>query len=153
MKKFTFRLQTLLDLREAREKEIQGELARLVGIQNQERVRQQEIQERINRERQDFSEKMRKGEFRPREALLYEKFVDVSRRAIGVAEDRIQSMEPEVNRVREKLVDARREKRVVEKLKERKYEEYQYRVNRTLARENEDINQKIHMRRIRQEDQ
>ena len=153
MKKFTFRLQTLLDLREAREKEIQGELARLVGIQNQERVRQQEIQEGINRERQDFSEKMRKGEFRPREALLYEKFVDVSRRAIGVAEDRIQSMEPEVNRVREKLVDARLEKRVVEKLKERKYEEYQYRVNRTLARENEDINQKIHMRRIRQEDQ
>ncbi len=153
MKKFTFRLQTLLDLREAREKEIQGELARLVGIQNQERVRQQEIQEGINRERQDFSEKMRKGEFRPREALLYEKFVDVSRRAIGVAEDRIQSMEPEVNRVREKLVDARREKRVVEKLKERKYEEYQYRVNRTLARENEDTNQKIHMRRIRQEDQ
>jgi flagellar FliJ protein len=153
MKKFTFRLQTLLDLRETREKEVQGELARLVGIQNQERVRQQEIQERIDREREGFSERMRRGEFRPREALLYEKFVDVSRRAIGVAEDRIQSMEPEVNRVRQKLVEARREKRVVEKLKERKYEEYQYRVNRALARENEDINQKIHMRKVRQEDQ
>jgi len=76
------------------------------------------------------------------------RFADVSRKAIDEAENRIQRLEPEVQRIREKLVQASREKKVVEKLKERKYEEFMYEFNREVSKENDDMNQKIHNKRI-----
>ena len=41
MKKFKFGLQKLLELREAREREVKNELAKIVSIQNRERVKQE----------------------------------------------------------------------------------------------------------------
>lgn len=82
------------------------------------------------------------------EMMMYEKFVDLSRRAITFADRRIEEMEPAINEVRGRLVLASTEKKVVEKLKERKLEEYNYEMNREITKENDDMNQKIYMRRL-----
>lgn len=56
MKKFDFRLQKLLDLREAREQELKNELSALVSVQNVERMKQQELNDKIG----SFGDSIRK---------------------------------------------------------------------------------------------
>lgn len=150
MKRFTFRLQTLLDIRKAREREIQFELARIVSIQNRERARQEELRRRIEEQKALFGEKMKRGAYTPAEAILFQRFVDVSIRAIEAAEETIQSMEPQIREVRERLVEASRGRKVVEKLKERRLKEYQYEVNRELNKEIDEMNQKIFAAKIKE---
>lgn len=146
MKKFEFKLQKLLDLREMQEEQVKNELAKLVSIQNQERVKQQEFNQRIHENYEQLSRKMREGDFSYQDAMRCERFVDVARRAIKNSQDAIEQMEPEVQKVRERLIEASRERKMVEKLKERKWEEYLYEYNKEMAKEIDDMNQQLHQR-------
>ena len=148
MKKFIFTLQKLLELREAREREVKNELARIVSIQNRERVKQDQLRRDIQENQNRLRSGMRKGDISAEDIVLYEKYFHVSHRAIDIAGDKILSMEPEVNRIREKLVQASKDRKIVEKLRERKLEEYEYLLNRETAKENDDINQNVFNRRI-----
>ncbi len=149
MKKFNFRLQKLLDIRERKEREIQYELSKVMARQNQERQKQEELRSSIAEEQRRFSEKLRKGKFSSHEAIMFEKYVDISLRAIETAQKRIEAMEPEILEIRGRLVEASKQKKVVERLKERKFEEYTYEVNREIAKESDDINQKLFNRNNR----
>lgn len=148
MKKFSFRLQKLLDMREARENEVKNELMKVLALQNKERIFQDDLHSRIKILENNYRERLSKGIFAADDAMALMRFSDVSRRAIDEAEKRIQILEPEVQRIREKLVQASREKKIVEKLKERQYEEFLYDYNREIAKENDDMNQKIYQKRI-----
>ncbi|MBN2080280.1 MAG: flagellar export protein FliJ [Spirochaetes bacterium] len=150
MKKFNFKLQTLLNLREAREREIRNELAKIMSLQNREREKQADLRRRIDEQKALFGDKLRRGAYSPAEAILFERFVDVSLRAIDAAEGRIQEMEPRVREVRERLIEASRARKVVEKLKERRRVEHDYAVNRELNKENDETNQKIYEMRKRE---
>ena len=147
MKKFRFRLQTLLDIREAREQEIQNELAGILGIQNRERARQYQLRQGIDEQSNRFRQKISSGKYTVNEAMLFERFMDVSYRAIDTAEDRVQSMEPVVQEIRERLVAASREKKVVEKLRQRKLDEYNYNMNREITKEYDDMNQRLYQKK------
>lgn len=148
MKKFHFNLQRLLDIREAREKEIKNELMRVLSLQNKERIFQDELRGKILKYEQQQREKIGKGQFSAEETMFLLRFRDVSERAILEAGRRIEELQPEVDRIREKLVIASRDKKVVEKLKDRKYEEFEYEFNRELAKENDDMNQKLYHRKL-----
>ena len=148
MKKFTFSLQKLLDIREAKEKEIKHELMKVLGIQNKERVLQENLRNNITKYESEHSEKLRKGVFSPEEAISLMRYVDAARNAIVEAQRRIDDMQPVVDEVRARLVTASREKKIVEKLKERKFDKYMYEFNRTLAKENDDMNQKLYQRNL-----
>ncbi len=150
MKKFQFKLQTLLDIREAREREVKNELAALLSIQNIERARQEEYKNKIEMERARFVNMMHQGKFSYNEAMAFERFVEFAHRVIEAAQVKIDAMEGEINKVRARLVEASREKKVVEKLKERKQKQYQYELNREIVKENDDANQKRHLRRLRE---
>lgn len=146
MKKFTFKLQPLLDLRANKEKNIQSELGQLVGKQNQEKEKREALLGQIESEKNQVRRDMAAGTVDPRKLMVFEKYVHLARKAAHLSQDRIDSMEPAIDGVRKRLMEARREKLVVEKLKERRFAEYQYEYNREMARENDDINQKIFMR-------
>ena len=148
MKKFQFRLQKLLDIREARENEIKNELMKVLALQNKERVFQDELRNKIKHYESGYREMQKKGIFSPEDALAVLRFADVSRRAIDEAERRIEKLEPEVQIIRERLVIASRDKKIVEKLKERKIEEYNYEMNKEIAKENDDMNQKIYHKKL-----
>jgi flagellar FliJ protein len=147
VKKFRFSLQKLLELRQAREDEVKHELAKLVSLQNRERVKQEQLRAGIAGNQEKLALKMKEGRLLADEALVFEHFVHVSSRAIATAEEKIRSMEPEVNRIREKLAQASKERKTVEKLRERKLSEYEYNSGRETAKENDDINQNIFNRR------
>ncbi|MDR3237743.1 MAG: flagellar export protein FliJ [Spirochaetia bacterium] len=147
MKKFEFQLQRLLDMREAKEMEIKNELAAVVGRQNAERVKQDELRSTIKTLGSKLREDWRAGKVDSAVALLYGRYEDQAMRAIESAEKKITALDPEVSAVRGRLVEASKEKKVVEKLKERKLEEYNLDFSRQMAKENDDINQKIYLRR------
>lgn len=148
MKKFQFRLQKLLDIREARENEIKNELMKVLALQNKERVLQEELRGKIKHYETGYGDMLKKGGFRAEDAMSILRFADISRRAIDEAEKRIDKLEPEAQRIREKLVIASRDKKIVEKLKERKLEEHNYEMNKEIAKENDDMNQKIYHKKL-----
>ena len=147
MKRFQFKLQTLLEIRMAKEKEIQSELSRLINIQNIERIKQEEFRSKIAEEHNKFNNKIKDGKYSYSEALMFERFVDFANKVIVNAQDKIDSMEPEIHNVREKLLEATKEKKVIEKLKEKRWKEYQYEFNREIQKEQDDMNQKMYLRR------
>ena len=148
MKKFKFRLQKLLDMREAKETEIKHELMKVLNVQNQERIFQDELKSRINQYETKYGEKIKKGTLSAEEMMSFMRYNDVSRKAIIESQKRVEKIEPEVRRIREKLVIASREKKIVEKLKERKLQEFNYEFNREQFKENDDMNQKIYQRKL-----
>lgn len=148
MKKFQFRLQKLLDIREARENEIKNELMKVLALQNKERVFQDELGIKIQLYESGYRDMQKKGIFKPEDALAVMRFADISRKAIDEAERRIEKLEPEAQRIRERLIVASRDKKIVEKLKERKLEEYNYELNKEIAKENDDMNQKIYHKKL-----
>jgi flagellar FliJ protein len=147
MKKFSFKLQKLLELRAARAREVHNALAALLGIQNRERMKQEEYRRRIEREQEKFTATLKEGRFTYMESVMFERFVDFAGKVIISAQERIDGMEEEIGRVRTRLVEASRERKVVERLRERRYEEYLYELNREIAKENDDVNQKIYIRK------
>ena len=147
MKRFKFRLQKLLDIREERERNIKNELASIVGLQNIERFKVQNIRENIGRHQGGFAKKMRDQGVSAEEALRFARYIDSSLRNIDVTQEKIDSMEPAVEEVRQRLITATKEKKVIEKLKERRFEEYEYKAKISELKENDDMNQKLHMRK------
>ena len=146
MKKFEFRLQKLLDIREAAEKKVQNELAELVNEQNILRLKCDEYKRKISEERVKLSKKI--GEkLSYDELLMFERFVDITGKAIDHSEQQAENMECDIQKVREKLAETSKERKVVENLKERRWREYLYEFNRETVKENDDMNQKIFIRR------
>jgi len=151
MKKFKFPLQKLLDIRQAREDEIRNELMKILSVQNREKIIQDELLKKINHYEKQQSETIKKGVFSPDRIMLLMRYADVSRRAVEESIKRAEAMEPEIQSVRQRLIEASRERKIVEKLKERKRSEYDYEVNREIAKENDDMNQKIFIKRMAME--
>jgi flagellar protein FliJ len=145
MKKFQFRLQKLLDIREKKELDIKNELAAVISRQNLEKMKQEQLKSNIIKQEKIIHTKLRAGGYTAFEALTFERFLDISHKAIELAGKKILGMEPEIREVRGRLIEASREKKVVEKLKERKLEDYNYHLNWEIAKENDDINQKIYI--------
>lgn len=148
MKKFKFTLQRLLDMREATETRIKNELMKVLGEQNKERIIQDEMRSTISRYEVKYSERLKKGVFSTDEVMSLMRYTDVSRKAIVESQLRIEGLQPEVDRIRETLVIASRDKKVVEKLKARRLEEFEYEFNREQAKENDDMNQKLYHRKL-----
>ena len=144
MKKFEFKLHKLLDIREAAEKKIKNELAVLLNMQNAVKLRQQNFRDRIIIEREIFGKRMRDKQIAYQDILMFERFTDSTTKAIEIAEQEILGMEGAILEVRDRLLEASRERKVVEKLKERKWKQYMYELNRETGKENDDMNQKIY---------
>ncbi len=144
MKKFQFRLQTLLDIRISKEHAIKAELAMLIAKQNEEIAMQEEYRRKVKEHYNKLSKKMRDGTFSYNEALMCERFAYNAQKAIDLSKKRVEQMQPEIDRVRQKLIQASKERKVVERLKEKKYEEYMYQFNREMGKELDDLNQRIY---------
>jgi len=148
MKKFRFSLQKLLDIREAKETEIKHELMKVLAIQNRERMLQEDLRGNIAKYESEYSANIKKGSFSPEEVMSVMRYINAARSAIVEAQRRIDVIQPIVDEIRSRLVQASKEKKMVEKLKERKFEEYMYEFNRAIDKENDDTNQKLYQRHL-----
>ncbi len=146
MKKFRFRLQRLLDIREAKEKDIKNELAALLTVQNRERLKQEQYRKSIDEQHAKFAELIKAGRYSYSAASAFERY-KISLTGYPGPAGAYRRHGAEIQKVRDRLVEASRERKVVEKLKQRRWDEFMYEYNREVAKENDDTNQKIFVKR------
>lgn len=120
---FRYRLQKVLEVRgrveDGRRKELRsaqeayrGQLDRLHGL----RMRHMNVQH-------EWSARLEKG-ITPYEAMLYQSFFQHSRRDVETQSERAGHAKLVVDERRRAFVEARQQREVIEKFKERKYHEY-----------------------------
>jgi flagellar FliJ protein len=148
MKKFKFRLEKLLEVRLAKEKLIKQELAKTISEQNVFRMKQSDYRDRVRAQKDRFHEKIAEGRTNYSELSMYHRFAEFSEKVIVDAQIKIDAMEPAINVIRGRLAEASKERRVIEKLKEKRYKEWNYKVARATENEVDDMNQKLYSRRL-----
>jgi flagellar FliJ protein len=151
MKKFKFRLEKLLEARLAKEKGVKIELAHAISEQNVFRTKQSNYISRMEDQKKLFHDKMKSGKINISELKNYHFFEVTVDLVIADTRNKIDAMEPAINVIRNKLNEAVKERRVIEKLKERRHDEWQYLANRAEYNEVDDMNQKLYMRKIVEE--
>ena len=148
MKRFHFRLEKLLDAKAAKEKEIQHELAKAVGEQNVFRTKQTEYRMRVEDQKEEFHKRFVNKNVNFSELEMFHRFEVFAAKVISDSQAKIDSLEPAISRIRARLAVASQERRTIEKLKERRFKDWQYKANRAEDRESDDMNQKIYVRRM-----
>jgi flagellar protein FliJ len=135
-------------MRSREEKKIQNELAKLLNLQNIEKNKQEELKNSIQLQENNFRKDAVADKYDVYSRMNLGNYVSTSLKVIDTIQIKIEEMEPAIREVRGRLLIASRDKKIVEKLKERKLEEYNYKINQEISKENDDINQKIYFRRL-----
>lgn len=118
-RRFKFRLQSILEFKEKREEEEQRELGRrlealsreealLVGLQHLQHARQEELTEKSSRSSLNVNE-----------IQMYHDYEKRIQREISAQSIRVQQAQVDVDDQRQRLLEAVKEKKTYEKLKEK----------------------------------
>lgn len=138
MKKFAFRLQSVLNYREKIEHQRHLVFARVLQVvQTQERELvdlYRLTSEAIEELREQVAEKVDVAALRQERLYL----ASVTRR-IAEAIKRLRTVENELEHARRRLIDARRDRRALELLHQRRGDEYEYEANRQMQMELDEI--------------
>lgn len=146
MKKFKYRLQKLLDAKMAKEREIQYELAKVVGEQNKLRVKQEEYRSKVDEQKRSFHKRIVGGESVINDLVMFQRFADFADKSIEAYQKQMDAMMPKINEIRGRLTEAMKERKTIEKHKEKKLDEWKKLIKRTEEKISDDINQKISYR-------
>lgn len=138
MRRFTFRLQPILKLREALEKEAQRQLARMLDLQR-------EVERRIEALVQERLEVLATRRAAPGQVLdlpswkAAERYLVVLERRLAKAEEALTEAAKRVQEARQGLVQAHRDHLMLVRLKERKWEQYLLDTLHDEAKETDDL--------------
>ncbi|MDR0670730.1 MAG: flagellar export protein FliJ [Oscillospiraceae bacterium] len=132
MKKFVFTMQSLLGVKIAVEKQVRAELAE--ARRRAERFRREllEKQEAFARQRAEAERKARRG-ISVRELRLQNIGFDALFESLARQSRKAEVAEEEAGRVRRRLIDTMRERKMLEKLKEKQWNAYREEVRREEA--------------------
>jgi flagellar protein FliJ len=141
---FRFRLEPVLGHRERTEQERAGDHARAVGDQRAaERVRDDFIARRDASRAQLVRDHAQLDGDTLRATYVHLDYLD---RAINGAQERVDACVAEVERARRKLVDAAKDRKVLETLKQRRREAFELDAALLEQRELDDLNARLHER-------
>lgn len=125
MKRFQFRLESLRRLRAAREEERKRAFAEAAKVYRKELERLGELEAREARAREELSARMASGCTRE-ELLVLRDFLEGISISIRSQRSRVEEARQRMEEERRLLVEASRERKVVDKLHERALERYRY---------------------------
>lgn len=129
MKKFTFRLQRVTEVRKRREKECQRELAVSQDQLRREELRLQELSEDSERNheglRSALAQKSNAGRLAALDSWRMHQLKEMENQ-----QERTQERQFEVEKKRKVLVQASKEKKILEKLREKRKAEHREKVQR-----------------------
>jgi len=123
MKQFVFALQPLYDMQESNEKKMKLQMA---GIEEELLKRKKDL-ELLNKNFIKVSEDYRNSVSRGMQASKikeYGEFFERLKAVIALVQEKIDYLENEKEKCLQKLVQIRKEKKLLDKLRESKYEEY-----------------------------
>lgn len=124
MAKFKFKLETVLKVK-IRVEELRQKEFRLAEIQRDQAhrqllQRQAEVTQTLDNFREDL-----KRRIDVREAVNYDRFLRWQNKQVELAAAHLEQCERQVTEARNKLIEASKERQILEKLKEKAYETYQ----------------------------
>ncbi len=136
--RFSFPLQALLNWKQSLEESSQ---MRLAGLLTRLKREEEEI-ERLRMKRifheEALREKSRRG-IQGGEYVLYEQFLEESRRGLLSKEERKRGTIQERDRERETLMNLTKEKKILEKLKEKQWEVFKAQAEKTEQKQNDEL--------------
>ncbi len=137
MKKFKYRLQTLLKAREQLEKERQKQhAAALHQVYNQQQTLRQ-----IAKDKQDTFSGQRRGmtgSVSVAEMLVYTRHILKLKREMLAGRELLNILKKDEGEKRRSLMEASKEHKIYEKLKERQQEQFNYAVEQHATKENDE---------------
>lgn len=143
MKKFKFRFEKILGFRRHCEMEKQRELADVLHRRQKQLDHLGSIRE--DRAGQQTGQKNQMvGIIQPTRLNGYTRYYLVLNQMESTGRAVLQQITGEADKKREELLEASREKKIYEKLKERHWEKYNNEVNLLTQKEMDDIGQKLH---------
>jgi flagellar FliJ protein len=120
---FRFRLERVLDIRKRKEELIRAELAEAKLAREYEETVLLRLQEDLQRYLDDLRRRQ-KERVLPWEMLWYHLYLDNLKNQIRNQKKRLQELDEKIDQITQRLVKASQDRRVLERLKERQYEEY-----------------------------
>ena len=135
--RFVFRLQALLNWKKNLEELAQMRLAdKLMSLKTQE----EEIQNLRNQRSayaQEINERSLRG-LKAGEYLTYQQYFEESYKALILKEEKKKQTIREIEREREKLIAFTKQRKILEKLKEKKFEKFMYQAEREEQNKNDE---------------
>ncbi len=143
MKRFRFRLEKLLDARKAKERAIQNELALEIAKENALIEKQNAHRDNLLNLKKTNHERMKAQQMSFSNLMVYHTYEQNAVSIIKGLQDQVNAMQPKINEIRSRLDIAAKERKSIEKLKERKHEQWKYKIMKQEEYENDEINMKI----------
>ncbi|MCX6345525.1 MAG: flagellar export protein FliJ [Armatimonadetes bacterium] len=129
MKRFKFRLQTLLDRRKAKEEQLLWELGEIRRTEVQEIENLHSLEKRLDESCRSMEQALRENAPVSR-VVLHDDYAKATRDDIRVQEMTIEAISQKVEEKRVEVVKAMQEKQVLEALKDKQEREYMLAVAR-----------------------
>lgn len=120
---FKFRLQTLLKLKEQFEKSTKNELGAAIMKLEEEKSKLKVIEDNIDITTNDFREAC-SGVIRPEKIKELKTYLEHLQHTRDKQKEAVKQQQKNVDIIRERLVEIMRERKVLENLKEKEFQEY-----------------------------
>lgn len=143
MKKFKFALDGYLKVRKIEERKKMTELAEVLNEVNIYRNQQAEYKSKSHELLLAQHKMLGEGKLDPTFQYRANAYISALRKRSELAEEKIAGMSEELEKRQAALLEARKNRRVIEILKEKKAEEYKYQVSKLSVTEMDEFNQKI----------
>ncbi len=140
MKRFRFPLEGLLKVRDLKQKQVMAEMADVMQRVNEVRGIVEQSEQEYREEMERFS-RSQGEDFSIDVYRTFDRYVNRLEDEKARAYERLEEMRPELEQMQAKLLEARREKRVVELLRERHLNRYKEELRRQERRELQELNQ------------
>ena len=127
MKRFQFRLQRVLDIKNVQEEQRKRELGEAYGLLATEQEQLQDIRKALNRAQQYALQRMPRTSY---ELLLYDYYITQQLVRTELQQKTIDQVQRVVNLRREKLMTAYKDRKILDRLKERYTEQYRHEADR-----------------------
>jgi len=124
MKKFFFSLQFLLDYRKRREESLKKELAKMIAKEEKEKEVLEKLQEKLLFWQKQLEEKKKEERISIPMMLVYYSYLEELLIQIKKQVEKIENISLEKERLQKKLLQATKDRKIVEEIKEKRWEEF-----------------------------
>jgi flagellar FliJ protein len=129
MRGFKFKLQAVLDHRQKKEDILKKELADKKMRYEREKMILAQLRKKLSDTQQDLRNKQ-KDRFEAAEAAVYSKYFDRAEREIEFQLIKLTDIASEVQKAQDRLLEAAKDKKIIEKLYDKQLKEYKQELDR-----------------------
>ena len=138
MKKFAFSLETLYRLKKTLKDKLQAEYAAAAATLDRACREKEQLQEHLSAETRSYETKLKRG-MAVVDILAYSLYFEEFQNRIKAASESVERAQREAARRRNEMIEGFKEVRILEKLRDRQYEEYKVEEERAAIGEIENI--------------